>query len=261
MLSRTGPRKLAKTLVAALQRWVERQDSAQSVDKLVSRTVSPQSISSNNRELRKMPPQPIVVPEAGIFVAEAADSEFRKSRPSLTIRSPPLSPRSVTPPRSPPAQTQTQGQGLGRNRNSSCSSASSPKPPTAQKFLLVEDNQLNMKILCTYMEKLGRNYDTAEDGQVAVDKYDDDRHHHQNKKYECILMDISMPRLDGLEATRQIRQFEATNRLEPATIIAISGLASAKVQQDAFQSGINLFLTKPVQFKEICGILKERGLL
>lgn len=74
-------------------------------------------------------------------------------------------------------------------------------------------------------------------------------------------MDISMPVMDGLKATRAIRTFERENKLEPATVIALTGLASSASQQEAFTSGVDLFLTKPVKLKELTSILKSRGIL
>jgi CheY-like chemotaxis protein len=113
-----------------------------------------------------------------------------------------------------------------------------------------------MRMLVTYMRKLGRDFVTAEDGQIAIEKFRETPGH-----YNCVFMDINMPRLDGLQATRQIRAFEAANHLAPSTVIALSGLASASVQQEAFESGINLFLTKPVKLQEISQILQSRDLL
>lgn len=106
------------------------------------------------------------------------------------------------------------------------------------------------------MKKLNLSFATAKDGQEAVDQVCQ-----LPGQYACIFMDINMPRLDGLQATRQIRNFEQTHGHVPSTIIALSGLASASVQQEAFQSGIELFLTKPVKLKEISEILTVRGLL
>lgn len=64
-----------------------------------------------------------------------------------------------------------------------------------------------------------------------------------------------MPVLDGFEATRRIRQFEHEEKLERATIIALTGLGSTDAQQEAYSSGIDLFLTKPVRLKELTRIL------
>lgn len=69
-----------------------------------------------------------------------------------------------------------------------------------------------------------------------------------------------MPVMDGLESARLIRAHERQQQLVPAVIIALTGLASAKTQQEAFGSGIDLFLSKPVPLKELGRILEARGL-
>lgn len=68
-----------------------------------------------------------------------------------------------------------------------------------------------------------------------------------------------MPVMDGLESTRRIRAHERQNGLQPALIVALTGLASAKNQKEAFASGIDLFLTKPVPLKELSRILETKG--
>lgn len=73
-----------------------------------------------------------------------------------------------------------------------------------------------------------------------------------------VLMDLSMPVMDGLTSTRKIRAFEAEKGVEPlSTIIALTGLASAEAQEDALSAGINEFLIKPVKFGELKGLLKD----
>lgn len=125
-----------------------------------------------------------------------------------------------------------------------------------QSFLIVDDNPVNVKILAAYMKKLGRPYDTAMDGQEAVDRFKENP-----TKYSCILMDISMPRLDGIEATRQIRAYEEEEQGQRVTVFALTGLASASAQQEAYEGGVDLFLTKPAKLKELSNILGERGLI
>ena len=68
-------------------------------------------------------------------------------------------------------------------------------------------------------------------------------------------MDVSMPVMDGLSATREIRALERKQGLPSTTIIALTGLASTKTEQEASASGVNLFLTKPVQLKKLKDIL------
>jgi CheY-like chemotaxis protein len=69
-----------------------------------------------------------------------------------------------------------------------------------------------------------------------------------------------MPVMDGFESTRHIREFERQEGLQAATIIALTGLASASAQQEAFASGIDLFMTKPVRLKQLGEALHERDL-
>lgn len=123
-------------------------------------------------------------------------------------------------------------------------------------FLLVDDNHINLKVLSTYVKKLGRECDTALNGQEALDAYVA-----SPDKYNCIFMDISMPVMDGFEATRRIRAHERKHGLGPIAVFALSGLASNEAQQEAFGSGIDLFLSKPVTLKELSAILKLKELL
>lgn len=127
---------------------------------------------------------------------------------------------------------------------------------TTLEFLLVDDNAINLKILSSYVKKLNYKYNTASDGREAVDTFQ-----RSPGRYQCVFMDISMPVMDGFEATRRIRTFERETHLAPSAIFALSGLASADAQQEAFASGIDLFLSKPVRLKELTSILAARGLL
>lgn len=140
-------------------------------------------------------------------------------------------------------------------------SVTSPKSPT---LLLVDDNKINLTLLRTYMRK--RKYplvDEAENGLEAVNKFDG-----RDEGYDIIFMDISMPVLDGFGATREIRTLEARRRAAlppgaqartPALVIALTGLASSRDQSEAFSSGVDLFLTKPVSFKEVGKLLDNWG--
>lgn len=137
-------------------------------------------------------------------------------------------------------------------------------------LLLVDDNQINLQLLVTYADKRRHHRITATNGLEAVEAY---KAAHMklniprsdgtesvaatNAKPQVVLMDINMPVLDGFEATRQIRQFEKQAAVHPpATIIALTGLGSADAQHEAYGSGVDLFLTKPVRLKELTRILE-----
>ena len=121
------------------------------------------------------------------------------------------------------------------------------------RILLVDDNDINLKIMMTYMRKLQCSYEVATDGLQAYDKYRDTAE--KGLSFSYVLMDVSMPVMDGLSATREIRAFERAQGLSPTTIIALTGLASTKTEDEAFASGVNLFLTKPVQLKKLKEVL------
>ncbi|KAK5723056.1 hypothetical protein LTR17_014017 [Elasticomyces elasticus] len=153
---------------------------------------------------------------------------------------------------------------------------------TVSKRLLISVQQINLQLLVNYARKQGHRKATASDGQQAVNAYKaaclasghvqatasdskttdaaagkdgTDTSNTLSEKPQVILMDISMPVLNGFEATRLIRAFELQNGLVPAHIIALTGLGSADAQQEAFSSGVDLFLTKPVRLKELTKLL------
>lgn len=135
-------------------------------------------------------------------------------------------------------------------------SPTSESPDPFSKFLLVDDNHINLKVLSTYMKKLGLHYDIAMNGKEAVDLFC-----LPNRTYTCVLMDISMPVMDGFEATRCIRAYEAQGNHSRVPIIALSGLASEDAHQEAMGSGMDLLLTKPVRLKALGSLLDSMGII
>lgn len=118
---------------------------------------------------------------------------------------------------------------------------------------------VNLRLITAYAKKHGHPKLTATNGLEAFEAYKAAALSTTNStpKPEVILMDISMPVMDGFEATRQIRAFERSNDLTPATIIALTGLGSAEAQEEAFVSGIDLFLTKPIKLDKLTKSLNE----
>ncbi|KAK1833308.1 hypothetical protein QBC39DRAFT_329181 [Podospora conica] len=134
--------------------------------------------------------------------------------------------------------------------------SSIPAPPrgTKPRLLLVEDNKINLHLLSTFIGRCSFEYSTAKNGLEAVQAFSAAT----DQPYDIIIMDISMPIMDGMEATRNIRKLEkAQQGKRPAMIIALTGLGSANSQKDAFDSGVDMFLTKPVRLKDLGKILED----
>jgi CheY-like chemotaxis protein len=131
------------------------------------------------------------------------------------------------------------------------------KPSRALRCLCVDDNPINLRLLRTFVDKLGHHHVLAADGLEALEAYkaatNDET---EESRIDVVLMDINMPIMDGLEATRQIRAHEIRSGLPKVTIIALTGVADTDIQQEANSSGINLFLIKPVRLADLEVILK-----
>jgi CheY-like chemotaxis protein len=107
-----------------------------------------------------------------------------------------------------------------------------------KRILIAEDNDSNY-ILMTYILKKYYQFDRARNGQEAVEKT-------KSEPYDLILMDIKMPVMDGLEATKKIKESHPD-----LPIIAITANAFDSDRQMAFDAGCNEFLSKPIS-SEVC---------
>lgn len=108
---------------------------------------------------------------------------------------------------------------------------------TAQTLLLVEDNEDNRIIYCTVLRHLGYNVLEAQDGVQAVELA-------RSAQPDLILMDISIPRMDGWEATRLLRSDPRTSAIP---IIALTAHALADDRERASKVGFTSYLAKPVE--------------
>ena len=115
-----------------------------------------------------------------------------------------------------------------------------------KKVLLVEDNELNLDIAKSLLELKDIKVDTAVNGVLAVEAF---RHAAQGE-YMAILMDIRMPVMDGLEASRMIRQMERPDALT-IPIIAMTANAFDDDRSKAQEAGINSYLVKPIDINQL----------
>ncbi|KAL4945732.1 hypothetical protein BDV06DRAFT_8674 [Aspergillus oleicola] len=116
--------------------------------------------------------------------------------------------------------------------------------------LIVDDNDINVKVLASFMDKIGCTYDTASNGLMALEKYKKSQ-----QGFDFVLMDLSMPVKDGVTATREIRQYEDANSRRQCIIMAVTGVASSEMQQKAFDAGIDEYLVKPLSLKDLKRIM------
>ena len=115
------------------------------------------------------------------------------------------------------------------------------------KVLLVEDNEMNRKMMLVMFKKWGILCDIAIDGQEALGAC-------QKKDYEVIIMDCQMPIMDGFQSTKIIRQLEGKNK--KAYIIAITADARESAHEKCLECGMDDYLTKPVDFEKLYTLLK-----
>ncbi|HXY68999.1 MAG TPA: response regulator [Gemmatimonadales bacterium] len=111
------------------------------------------------------------------------------------------------------------------------------------KILLVEDNEMNRDMLSRRLERKGYEVAMATDGRQGVEMA-------QAGTYDLILMDMSLPEIDGWEATRQIRAAPATKAVP---IIALTAHAMAGDREKAIQAGADDYDTKPIELERLLG--------
>ena len=121
-----------------------------------------------------------------------------------------------------------------------------------KRILLVEDEPINQEISQMLLEEVGLDVDLADNGREAVEKA-------SSGSYAIILMDMQMPVLDGMEATRQIRKLPG-HMTTP--VLAMTANAFAENKNQCFDAGMDDFLTKPVKAEILYATLLkwlERG--
>jgi CheY-like chemotaxis protein len=129
-------------------------------------------------------------------------------------------------PRPVPAQTATPGDAALQGR----------------RILVAEDNRTNQLVMRKLLDKLGLDVTFADNGAVAVAAVEEGG-------FDMILMDMSMPVMGGVEATRRIRSFEAAQGLPPVPVVALTAHALAEHEAECRAAGMVGFVTKPVSRK------------
>ena len=126
--------------------------------------------------------------------------------------------------------------------------ASESIPDKAYRVLLAEDSEANSYILQAYLEIAGHTVDRASNGLEALKLA-------ETTPYDAILMDISMPEMDGLEATRRLRSSAGEN--QNTLVIALTAHVQKEIREQCTEAGMNDFLAKPVSRDQLLETLDQ----
>lgn len=118
----------------------------------------------------------------------------------------------------------------------------------AMQILLVEDNPINQNLARRRLEKLGHQVELAENGRIAFEAV-------RRTQYDAILMDVQMPDMDGFEATRLIRQHEASEKNSSVYIIAMTAHALKGDKERCLKAGMDDYIAKPFRVELLRGAL------
>ena len=130
-----------------------------------------------------------------------------------------------------------------------------PEPDSGKDktFILVaEDFALNRDVVKLMLADTQFDPIFAENGKEAVTMFKA-----EPERFSAILMDVSMPVMDGFEATKLIREFENLTELQPVSIIALTGHALKNDRLDCIEAGMNDYMTKPVKQDDLISTLEN----
>ena len=116
------------------------------------------------------------------------------------------------------------------------------------KILIVDDNEMNLKVAIGLLQPLMMQIETAESGKQAIEKIRENR-------YDLVFMDHMMPVMDGVEATKCLRELEE-EYFKNVPVIALTANAVVGAREIFKRAGMNDFVAKPIEMKEICSKLK-----
>lgn len=126
-----------------------------------------------------------------------------------------------------------------------------PNELVASKILIAEDNLMNQKIASFFLEKIGMEYKIVSNGQealIAVQSGD---------KFSAILMDCMMPIMDGLTATKMIREWEQENDKQKLPIIALTASVLQEEVDSCFEAGMDAYLPKPYKSQQLFDVFDQ----
>jgi signal transduction histidine kinase/ActR/RegA family two-component response regulator len=114
---------------------------------------------------------------------------------------------------------------------------------SARNILIVDDNRINQVVTCRILEKQNFNCSVAKDGLEAIDKA-------REQEFDLILMDVNMPGINGLEATRKIREFN-----EEVPVVALTAVEIDEIRNKIYRAGMNDIIVKPYDVQQFYQIV------
>jgi len=182
------------------------------------------------------------VGKGSVFSFEIALAPYEGSEEEFSEKTAPVVTEKVRPAKSAAPAQATKGQ------------------DSKTKVLVVEDNKVNQKLAMVLIKRQGCEVDIADDGLIALEKL-------KEKRYDLIFMDLQMPNMDGLTATKRIREIERSEDLQeyagllgserPVTIVGLSAHAKKKDEEESVAAGMNDFLTKPIVRNKLIAVLER----
>lgn len=117
-------------------------------------------------------------------------------------------------------------------------------------ILLVEDHLINQKLILSLLEKKGHNLTLVTNGKDALDAL-------SRRDFDAVLMDVQMPGMDGMEATRRIRDPSSGVRMHEIPIIAFTARALKEDEEKCIEAGMNYYVSKPLKKEKLLNILED----
>lgn len=117
-------------------------------------------------------------------------------------------------------------------------------------MLLAEDNPVNQKFAVQLLERKATRSSWPENGVEAIRAF-------KEESFDLVLMDVQMPEVGGLEATRQIRKWESNASVDPTPIVALTARATEKDREQCLEAGMDDYLSKPVRGEKLAELLEQ----
>ncbi len=233
-----GPQKLAKVLQRCLQRGKKLDSPSESYsgEQVPRRVRDSDEIQEAPHHARDSSKETLRAPEVS---QNGSQEVLPVTRPGLAHRQTAPSPTSPRKPLRVKAQPSFSEDGL--------------KDPTVPRVLVVDDNDINLQLLVAFVRKAKLSFEPASNGLQALEAYKRCAFS-KALRFRYVVMDISMPVMDGITACREIRKLEEQENMEPAQIIALTGMGEeGDIREEAKEAGFTKFLAKPIRFQ----ILRE----